>query len=187
MDEKKEIDEEEKVKRELLRKGEISLILDTYDDIFSDFDPRPFDRRALSDDFLSAAKKAALDKEGALELRFLIPRAQQNVGRETTIRQRLRAHFRRHSEMLQKEIALTKKKGIVMAIMGIAMIVVASYLLSLSSSAFWVHVLIVILEPAGWFTAWTGMDEIYYTTRQKKPDMDFYEKMARAPITFCAY
>lgn len=174
-------------KEELLAQGEISLILDTYDDIFSDFDPRPFHQRSLSDDFLAAAKKAALDKEGALELHFLIPRSQRNSERETVIRQRLRAHFRRHHEMLQREIQQTKKKGIGMALFGMAMLLVASYLLSLSSSAFWVYVLIVILEPAGWFTAWTGMDEIYYTTRQKKPELEFYEKMMHATITFSVY
>lgn len=174
-------------KEGLLAEGEISLILDTYDDIFSDFDPRPFDRRALSDDFLSAAKKAALDKEGALELHFLIPRSQRNADRETIIRQRLHAHFRKHHEMLQKEIEQTKKKGIRMALAGIVMIIIASYLLSLSSSAWWVYVLIVILEPAGWFTAWTGMDEMYYTTRQKRPEIGFYEKMMHATIMFTVY
>ena len=46
----------------LLKKSEISLSLDNYDDIFSDFDPRPFSQRALSDDFLIEAKKASRDK-----------------------------------------------------------------------------------------------------------------------------
>ena len=176
-----------KEKEALLAQGEISLVLDTYDDIFSDFDPRAFDRRALSDDFLNAAKKAALGKEGALELGFLIPSSQRNMERETTIRQRLRALFRKHEEMLKEEIKQTKRKGIRMAFAGIVMILVASYLLSLLSPAFWIHVLIVILEPAGWFTAWTGMDEMYHTTRQKKPELDFYEKMAHATITFRTY
>ena len=35
-------------KQDLLSKGEISILLDTYDDIFSDFDPRPYSQRALS-------------------------------------------------------------------------------------------------------------------------------------------
>lgn len=171
----------------LLAQSEISLILDTYDDIFSDFDPRPFHQRALSDDFLVAAKKAAFDKEGSMELRFLIPKARRNTELETVIRQRLHAHFQKHREMLQKEIAETKRKGALMALAGIVMILIASYLLSLSSSAFIVHLFIVFLEPAGWFTAWTGMDEMYYTTRQKKPELEFYEKMSHAVISFVAH
>ena len=46
-----------------LREGNISLILDSYNDMFSDFDPRSFSERALSDDFLSECKRAARDKD----------------------------------------------------------------------------------------------------------------------------
>ena len=35
-----------------LREGNISLVLDSYDDLFSDFDPRDYSQKALSDDFL---------------------------------------------------------------------------------------------------------------------------------------
>ena len=51
---KKEMSDEEKQK--ILEMSEISLILDTYDDMFSSFDPRPYSQRALSEDFLSEAK-----------------------------------------------------------------------------------------------------------------------------------
>jgi hypothetical protein len=43
--------------------NEIKLMLDTYDDIFSDFDPRPFSQRTLSEDFLEEARKASREKE----------------------------------------------------------------------------------------------------------------------------
>jgi len=39
---------EEMHKKKLLQLSEISLIIDTYDDIFSDFDPRPYSQRALA-------------------------------------------------------------------------------------------------------------------------------------------
>src|SRR5690349_704077 len=50
-----------KDQKALLIKSELSIWLDTYDDIFSDFDPRPLNERALSDDFLSEARKMARD------------------------------------------------------------------------------------------------------------------------------
>jgi hypothetical protein len=36
---------------------EISIWLDSYNDIFSDFDSRPFSERTVSDDFLSEVRK----------------------------------------------------------------------------------------------------------------------------------
>ncbi|MEK6933278.1 MAG: hypothetical protein AABW75_00190 [Nanoarchaeota archaeon] len=174
-------------KQDLLSKGEISILLDTYDDIFSDFDPRPYSQRALSDDFLIEAKKAARDKEGTFELRFLAPKEHRNFEHEMLIKKRLRDHFKKHVLLLEKEIKSVKKKGILMAIAGVAMIIIATFLLSAKSDSFLTHFLIVILEPAGWFTAWTGLDEIYYTTRSKKPDYDFYFKMTNSEIHFISY
>ncbi len=171
----------------LLSAGEISLLLDSYDDIFSSFDPRPYNFRALSDDFLQEAKRATLDKDGSLELHFLIPETKRDIALENKIRQRLHDHFKRHREILAKEIADTKRKGWRMAFAGILMIVVASYLSFLESATFSIHFLIIVLEPAGWFTSWTGMDEIYYTSREKKPDLDFYTKMMHSSISFNSY
>ncbi|MBI2151367.1 hypothetical protein HYU21_01420, partial [Candidatus Woesearchaeota archaeon] len=42
---------EERIEFEV-REGNISLVLDSYDDIFSDFDPRDYSEKALSEDFL---------------------------------------------------------------------------------------------------------------------------------------
>lgn len=173
--------------QQLLAASEISLMLDTYDDIFSDFDPRHYDRRALSDDFLQEAKKAARDKDGTVELRFLISQTKRNTELETVIRQRLHNHFKRHAELLAAEVRQTKRKGLLMTFLGTFMIVVASYLSSLASEQFFINFLIIVLQPAGWFTAWTGMDEIYYTVREQKPDIDFYHKMTHATILFTPY
>lgn len=73
----------EEEKEKLLKLSEICLILDTYDDIFSDFDPRPYDERGLSDDFLSEARKAVKKKPSeTIELKFLIPANKRNLSDE---------------------------------------------------------------------------------------------------------
>lgn len=182
-----ESEKEELIKQELLSKGEISMLLDTYDDIFSDFDPRPFLSRALSDDFLLEAKKAAREREERLELRFLIPKNKRNFEHEILIKKRLREHFKKHALILKDEIKRIKKKGVFMTTIGVLMIMLATYFLSLQSDSLIIHFLIVLLEPGGWFTAWTGLDEIYYTAKTKKPDLDFYSKMVLAEIHFTAY
>ena len=74
--------------KSIMDNAEISLILDTYDDIFSDFDPRPYNERALSEDFLIEARKAARDKNTGIELHFLIPTPMQDKASEELIRQR---------------------------------------------------------------------------------------------------
>ncbi len=182
-----EIADDETIKHELLRKSEISILLDVYDDIFSDFDPRPFPQRALSDDFLLEAKKATKDREGAFQLRFMIPHKKRRLDHEVLIKKRLRDHFRKHMILLELEVAKTKKQGGIMAFAGAFMLVLATLISIYGGDHIWTHILLVLLEPAGWFTAWTGLDEVYYTARQKKPDLDFYQKMSNVEIIFISY
>ena len=43
---------------QLQPRKEISFWLDSYDDLFSDFDPRPYAQKGFSEDFLDEAKRA---------------------------------------------------------------------------------------------------------------------------------
>ena len=179
--------EKKESERKLLRLSEISLQLDTYDDIFSDFDARPYSNRALSDDFLIESKKASKDKpSGGIELKFLMPTRERNSQNEILIKKRLHEHFTKHYIILKEEVINLKKKGIIMALAGVFMIFIATYLFSINQS--WpIKFLEVLLEPAGWFTAWTGLEDIYYTGRELKRNLDFYEKMSKAEINFLSY
>jgi hypothetical protein len=163
------------------------MLLDVYDDIFSDFDPRPFPQRALSDDFLLEAKKATYGREGAFQLRFMIPHHQRKLEHEILIKKRLRDHFRKHVTLLEEEVAATKRRGWKMATAGALMLIIATLISIYGGSQVWTHIFIVLLEPAGWFTAWTGLDQIYYTAEAKRPDLDFYRKMVNAEILFISY
>lgn len=186
--EKEELRKPEDGMKKILDMAEISLTLDNYDDIFSDFDPRVYSQRAISHDLLGELKRAIRSKpEGRTHISFIIPRHARNWESEEVIKKRLREHFKKHHLLLADEVKGIKRKGIFMAVFGVLMIMIATYIYSLELTNFIWHALIIILEPAGWFTAWTGLDEIYYTARQKKEDLDFYENMANAEIEFMSY
>lgn len=184
-------DVKEDKKRELenvVNHANISLRLNNYDDIFSNFDPRIYSEKALSSDFLEEAKRASRDKSsGELVLQFLVPQKIRNDGDENLIKRRLREHFRKHYLMLVKDVKRTKERGILMAFAGVLFLAIAAYISTLNLDGFLSHFILVVLEPAGWFTAWTGLDEMYYTVRQKRPDLDFYEKMSNAELVFVGY
>lgn len=175
-------------KEDLLKKAEVSITIDDYDDIFSDFDSREYDQRALSDDFLLEVKKASFSKyPGKVELRFLLPATLRNLKKEILIQKRLKEHFKKHHTELRTEISRLRKKGTMMALGGAVMIGLAAYLDSLQNTPLWMHIAEVILEPAGWFTGWTGLDQLYYTPRELDKDHMFYHRMEQADITFHSY
>ena len=182
------MEKKEEIGKSNLKQGNISLILDSYDDIFSDFDPRSYSNRALSDDFLLECKKAARSKkegESGLELRLLMPPDKRNTDDEVRIEKRLKNHFKKHFEEKQREMKRATKNGIVWFIAGISIILAATSLSDYRGFLF--RFLFVLLEPAGWFTTWAGLDKIFIEPRGKRPEFEFYRKMADIQIIFLNY
>jgi len=174
--------------QKILEMSEISLWLDNYDDIFSDFDPRPYSLRSLSDDFLLEAKKASRDKDAnRLELRFLISQEHRDPKVEATIKKRLRDHFTKHSNQLEKDMTKVRNRAIIALLLGVTLMLAASYLDSLNLEFFAARFLFVMLEPAGWFLTWFALDRIFYSPELKKAEYEFYKKMVKCEIMFISY
>lgn len=170
---------------------EISLRLETLDDIFSDFDVRPYSKRALSVDFIEEIKRASHDKEDhAIEIALHLPKTERNEYHETIIRERLTAHFNKHFNRLLKEKKRVMRLGIGMAILGvIAMILASLAIFENPEKHYALSFLVVFLEPAAWFLLWEGMDQIIFNSKDLKPNLDFYRKMTtvREKIHFVSY
>ncbi|MEK7483556.1 MAG: hypothetical protein AABZ60_04395 [Planctomycetota bacterium] len=164
---------------------DISIWLDSYDDIFSDFDQRPFSDRNVSDDFLYEIKKVSRESDFHInEMNLLIPEKSRHPENETVIIKRLHSYFRKNHHASIQRKRQENKKGIVFTLIGMAMMIGASYFSSIKSHGFIVHIPLVILEPAGWFLVWVGLDALFYISREQKPELDFYSKMAKSKITF---
>lgn len=167
------------------REGNISLILDSYDDIFSDFDPRPFAFKGVSDDFLLECKKATLDKNNEIELRLLVPRNKRDIHDEVKIKKRLREYFHKHFKEREREIEKIKVAGFFWFFGGVLMMVLGIFLMSYT--AFLFKVLMIMVEPAGWFFFWEGLGKVFIHSKEKVPDFSFYKKMSTAQINFVDY
>jgi len=177
------ISEEEK--KRLLEKSEISLWLDSYDDIFSDFDPRPYTHKALSADFLEEARRASRDKDiDGIELKLLVPMHKRNHTHEILIKNRLHEHFKKHHSMMHKEVKSIYYRGLIFIFAGSSMMLTGAYLHMIQLNAFLNSLLFVIVEPGGWFLLWTGLDHVINLPHQKDPDLEFYEKMSKCKISF---
>lgn len=164
---------------------EIPLILDSYNDLFSDFDPRSFSQRALSGDFLLECKKASADKK-KIELKFFIPRKKRNLKEEAKIKRRLKEHFRKHSKEKRKEIRKIKLTGTFWVVLGAGMMILSAFLVNMPNS-FSLHLIMTLVQPAGWFFLWEGLAKILITPKEKTPDYKFYKKMANSEISFMNY
>lgn len=180
--------QKEDEKKKIIDMSEISISLDTYDDIFSDFDPRPYSQRSLSGDFLTEAKNAAKEKTtGKVELRFMIPSAVSDPKQEVIIIKRLRDHFRKHYREVKKDYNDMLRKGFTLIFVGFFLIISAGLISIHEPKTFLLSILFLIFEPAGWFTTWSGLDRIFFLPETKKHNMKFYKKMSEADISFMTY
>lgn len=168
--------------------GKISLWLDRYEDIFSDFDPRPFSERALSVDFLDEAKRASREKKGNISVNLLIPLYIRDLKKEITIKKRLKEHFKKHYTEVHEEYKKVLRRGFAFVISGIVLMFIATFILfTFKDSSLLTTFLVILLEPGGWFLFWEGLDLIIFESKKKKPSLDFYKKMSRAFIEFDSY
>ncbi len=174
---------------ELLNKSEISLWLDDYNDIFSDFDPRPYAHRALSQDLLDEAKRATREAPSGIELRFLIPNTQRNLQHEFMIKKRLREHFKKHAAQLDDDYRQMRKKGVILTVIGMLLLTAATFMYMNNGNHWWNAFLVVLFEPAGWFTIWIGLEKAFavYESKEHKFNRQFYQKMAKAEFKFEGY
>lgn len=162
----------------------IPLVVESYDELFSDFDPRPFSHRALSGDFLLECKKASVDKNDKIKLRIFLPKNKRNSLEEIKIKKRLKEHFNKHFREKKREISGMKVEGLFWIFMGAVMMVIGAYFLGKTDLSFGVHLLITLVQPAGWFFLWEGLGKILISPHEKEPEFNFYKKMSGVEVSF---
>ncbi|MBN2421438.1 hypothetical protein JXB27_04130 [Candidatus Woesearchaeota archaeon] len=173
----------------ILKWSEVSLTVNSYNDIFSSFDSRPYHERALSVDFIDEAKRASRDKAlTGLELNLLVPKKTRDEYCETVIKDRLKEHFRKSHHVVSEEKRSTVNLGIKMVMLGILFMFTATFLLfEYGNKNLIMSFFIVLLEPAGWFTFWEGLNKSVFEAKNKNPEIEFYRKMTNAEIRFKSY
>ena len=184
---KKVLTDEEK--SSLLEDAKISLWIDSYNDIFSDFDPRGYSKREISADFLSEAKRFARERLGGkVELVILTPKNIVDKSVETVIRKRLVQHFSQQYGFLLEKKNKIIKQGVAFILLGIFFMIGTTFVLfNYSVKDFFIYFLAVIGEPAGWFLFWEGLNLIIFDSKGRKPDLEFNKKMSKINITFKSY
>ncbi len=175
-------------KQSLLNLAEISILLSSYNDIFSAFDPGAYSERILSDDFIIQAAKFSKNKTGKkMSLKLLLPEKVRNENDEKIIIKRLHAHFRDAFQQINKDVKKSNYKGVLLTAIGITLMVTASYLSFMKPEQYHIHFLLVLFEPAGWFLLWAGLDHLVYTRKETKRELDFNLKMTKSEIKFFTY
>ncbi|MCL6088731.1 MAG: hypothetical protein M1530_01025 [Candidatus Marsarchaeota archaeon] len=171
--------------QEGLTMGEMVVRLDTYDDIFSDFDPRPHASRELSDDLLKElGRRYRENPKGDLEVRFYIPAAVREPRFEGVIRKRLKEHFGQERQKTRGQIREQRRKGLNYAAAGFALLSGDLLLTLWEPDMILVKVAALVLTPAGWFSLWTGLEKLVEVPYALAQQHGFYDRFAKCNYIF---
>ena len=170
---------------EVILSHDISIWIDQYDDIFSDFDPRHYRERNISDDFLYELKRICQENAGLVKtLKLLVPENIRNLQDEAIISRRLHEEFKKQYNAAFLDARAARRRGLIFILFAACLMTGASALASLKSSFFLLRAVLVILEPGGWFLMWTGFDQLISTTKKRLPDLEFFRKMYKSKLSF---
>lgn len=163
----------------------LHIALDTYDDIFSDFDPSDYGRRVLSDDFIKEMQKRHTEtRKGDIEVRFSIPSSVRSPKTETLIKKRLNEYFQIQAKLLDREIEKRKKSGMMYFIVGFFVLLFIVYFVELFPASHLGSILAILLTPLGWFGMWEGVGLFVQAPVKYEEQKKFYVKFSKANYVF---
>ena len=165
---------------------EIAIVIDTWDDIFSDFDPRPLNERTISGDFMDELKKRYLETpRGNMQIIVYAPVGLKDEKSEQMVVRRLKSHFKYMMVEVKREIAQARIRGIVFLCVGfaaLAFITLATYLKFMHEIVF--SVVQIPLLPLGWFGMWEGFSKLVDAMPRQAAQEDLYDKLSKARYDF---
>jgi hypothetical protein len=160
---------------------QIEIALDTYDDIFSDFDIRPYRERHFSKDFLEELKlrTVKLDTRSKLAILLLVPRKERARKDEKLIVRRL-THFsgERYLAYRKKNITIALE-ALVLGIVGLGFLFLGNALNRFASGMFRDFLLI-----PSWYFIWSALERFLGTQRELQKKLNYYKKLSGASVFF---
>ena len=180
------MDDSKKLEQRVRDLKEIAIVIDTWDDVFSDFDPRPLNQRTVSGDFVDALKKRYQEtRKGDLTITIYVPQSLRNLESEKMVSQRLKKHFRLIFLQKKKDLMHRRLRGFIFVCIGISalsFLTLATYFKFLSKLA--IEISAIILMPLGWFGFWEGLSKLVDTSPASIREEKFFEKLSKTSYRF---
>lgn len=158
----------------------VDIALDSYDDIFSDFDPSQYEKKVLSDDFLNELQKRYMENhKGSISVTFTLPAALRSEKSEAIIRKRIKKYFRDRLKDMRKAIAERQKQGVLRIALGsalsIGLFMMDSELQTLAA---------LMVSPLLWYLMWSGFEAVFEAAQKMGKQKSFMEKFLKADYNF---
>jgi hypothetical protein len=163
----------------------IQILLDSYDDVYDDWDPSPFKLRDIEDEFLDFLWDSVEDipKRDAIIFEFSIPASLKNEQKELILVSALQHHFdymRTRNERKRRKENLEALKYF---LLGIFFFIVA-YMGPFKSETLPVQILKEGLLIGGWVFIWETISNVFIESRELNEERLIIKRFIQAKISF---
>jgi hypothetical protein len=168
-----------------LQRPELELWLDHYDDIYSDFDSRQYQKRRISEDFLQEIRMAHKHRGECIHnVSLVMPAGKHDDANDKVIAESIAGYFRGQYQIQQALFKQKKLRGLLLLFIGAALMILNAFISYGKSVSFPIQAVRLLLEPASWFLLWTSLDFLFYDLSAIRKDRNFLKEMATAGIHF---
>ncbi len=179
-------DSKKRIEQRVQDLREIGIVIDTWDDIFSDFDPRPLGERIVSGDFVDELKKRYKETQsGELIITIYAPSSLKDEESEKIVTSRLKKYFRHKFLQKKKIVSIIRVRGLIFFIIGIcslSFLTLVTYFKFLPELS--IQILSIIFMPLGWFGIWEGLLKLVDTSPIVIRDEKLFEKLLKSTYHF---
>jgi hypothetical protein len=164
---------------------EIAIALDTYDDLFSDFDIRGYGERALSRDFLDElrVRLRRFGTKPGFDILFLVPAERRNEADEKLIIERIRLFYADRREHYRREDERVKRRALSFVAIGLALSVAANFVAGRFDSLPLFNDFILI---PSWFFVWSGFEALIKNREEIGKKRKYYHALSESRTSFRA-
>jgi hypothetical protein len=165
----------------------ISIAIDTYDDIFSDFDPRDISQRDLSEDFIiELMRRHRQTPQGRYDITLVAPKSIEAHEAEKKIVSRLNKYFHLKYVRYMKRIREIRLTGVLYIAGGMAILVALALHLNYvkDPNSITPTILGIMFTPIGWFGMWEGFSKIVEIPFKLANDTEAYKRLSKASYKF---
>lgn len=164
----------------------IEVALDNYEDMFSEWDPAPFKRRAIDPDLRTFLEECSeeISLRHKIAIAFFIPKAEIDPEKQQKCEEGLRNFFQFNHYLAEKELRASRESALKYSIFGVAFLAIAvAFEHELEA-----NVLFGIfgqgLFIGGWVFVWEALSLLAFKNLELVYAIKEWERFLDAPIVF---
>jgi len=163
----------------------IEVSLDDYDDVFDDWDPSPFKKRDIEDEFndfiVNSSEDIPLNQNISIVL--YLPRSKKNPRKEATLKAAYRNFYNYILEKIHKDIISTNKSTVMYLFLALGLLSIGYTLFKGEQNLFFTVLQEGVLV-GGWVFLWEFFTNIFIKMRELYNTQKLYNRLYNAEIRF---